>query len=396
MEDIRYTSHFDFHNVFTSTKKFIDDYNKRQDKIVTKLNSNHRATAEYIVRLYLKQLNKTSEHFDLHANGIPGFKTFNSSLAKLKGCTSRTVINHRERLRQAGFIVEEVHLGAQGIELFINPQVLLAGEKVSSELKNGFLRILPLTLSNVEVKNFHPLVHEHQEQNNNNSIVDSELGVRQKAHQSGQDKSMPTGTPQEQNKNTKKDAGSVSYTSSKEVKEMGRIFLINFVSDFWEFARKILFPQLILSEHEERDIKNMIWASVYNRFEPGLSAKDWVKYQEQALERIVIVKKWLDRSPHHWIPPAHIYFNPNNQKNGFQRTIQWLVKRDILKLELQKQLVFQKIQHEQKLHSQGKGRQKALSRLQLYRMHEQRLQRINDPVILQAYYKQISQTRLPS
>ena len=81
----------------------------------------------------------------------------------------------------------------------------------------------------------------------------------------------------------------------------------------------------------------------------------------------------------------------NNDKNGFQKTQQWLIKREILKLELRKQLEFQKIQHEQNLYNNGRGRYKNLSRLQLFRTHEQRLKKIKDPDLLEAYYLSFKQ-----
>ena len=52
--------YFDFSETFSRTKNFIDQYNATQSKLTDKLNANHRATAELIVRLYLKQLNNAS------------------------------------------------------------------------------------------------------------------------------------------------------------------------------------------------------------------------------------------------------------------------------------------------------------------------------------------------
>ena len=44
--------HLDFATVFKNTKAFIDTYNQKQTRLVDKLNANHRATAELIVRIY--------------------------------------------------------------------------------------------------------------------------------------------------------------------------------------------------------------------------------------------------------------------------------------------------------------------------------------------------------
>jgi hypothetical protein len=186
--------------------------------------------------------------------------------------------------------------------------------------------------------------------------------------------------------NTGENAKSASNNQNNHCDEADRISLLVLVRQFWEFARKVLYPDLILSDPEERDIMNKIWAAVYLKFSSPGSFQQWSTYHEQALERIVMVRKWLDRSPYHWVPSPHVYFNPNNEKNGFQKTLNWLVKREILKIEIKKQLELQKIRREQKLHGEGRGRYKSLSRLQLFKTHEQRLRKMRDPDLLRSYY----------
>lgn len=330
---------FDFSDVFIRTKKFIDEYNNNHPKLTEKLNANHRATAELIIRLYLKQLNSLLEKFDLESKDFPGFKTFNSSLSTCKGCTSRTIMNHKERLKKAGFITKEEHRGAQGIEIWINPTILSLAPKFVENIENQILKIQPEGTSNSEEgKNFHPLVHEPHEQRNNNSAVDRLKGVllHKRDHGSGLDKSETARTRHERYKNTEENADSVP-NEKNDSSGADHIFL-QLVMNFWEFARKILYPDLILSDPEERDIMNRIWSSVYDRFRGPLSQQEWFNYHEQALERIVMVRKWLDRSPNHWIPRPDIYFSPHNESNGFQKTLQWLVKREVLKLEVRQQL----------------------------------------------------------
>ncbi|MEM9388859.1 MAG: hypothetical protein AAGA02_00210 [Bacteroidota bacterium] len=387
--------HFDFSDVFSRTKKFIDEYNNEHLKLTEKLNANQRATAELIIRLYLKQLNSLSEKFDFESPNFPGFKTFNSSLATCKGCTSRTIMNHKERLKKAGFITKEEHRGAQGIEIWVNSVILISASKSAENLENQFLKIQPENTSNsVEEKNFRPLVHEPHEQRNNNSTVDRLKCVLppKRDNQSGLDKSETTRTRHEPDKNTEENADSASNEKNNS-SEADHIFL-QLVMNFWAFARKILYPDLILSDPEERDIMNRIWSSVYNRFR-DFSQKEWLNYHEQALERVIMVRKWLDRSPNHWIPRPDIYFSPHNQSNGFQKTLQWLLRREVLKLEVRQQLELQKIRHEQRLHSEGKGRYQHLNRLQLFRLHEQRLRRYNDPQMLEAYYVSLKNRRSP-
>ncbi|MCG8320487.1 MAG: hypothetical protein MI921_13360 [Cytophagales bacterium] len=60
---------------FPGSKDFIDQYNATQSK----LTANHRSTAELIVRLYLKQLNKASRIDKIDRHNLPGFRTYNTS-----------------------------------------------------------------------------------------------------------------------------------------------------------------------------------------------------------------------------------------------------------------------------------------------------------------------------
>ena len=314
--------YFHFHNVFVRTKAFIDRHNEKQSKLTDKLNANHRATAELIIRLYLKQLNSVSKNIGLNENDIPGFKTYNSSLASCKGCTSRTIINHKERLNQSGFIVKEEHCGAQGIELWINPDILNYGQEVACEIQSDFLENNSKATSfSIKGKNFHPLVHEPHEQRNNNSTVDSVRGVlpHMRDHSNGLDKSETTRTLQEPVMNTGENAKSISKDQKITSGEVDRISLLVLVQQFWVFAQKVLFPDLILSEPEKRDIMNMIWAAVYQKFHGSILRKQWMIYHEQAMERIIMVRKWLDRSPNHWIPPPHVYFSPYINKTVINR-----------------------------------------------------------------------------
>ena len=109
---------------------------------------------------------------NLDPENLPGFNTYNESLAKCKGCTKRTIINHRERLINAGFITREEHSGQGGVEIWLNPEVLGLA-KLSTTYGDNVVKIGDVaSLFYEKAKNFHPLVHEQQEQLNNNSKVD--------------------------------------------------------------------------------------------------------------------------------------------------------------------------------------------------------------------------------
>jgi hypothetical protein len=399
---------FDFATVFCNTKMFIDSYNARQTQLTKKLNANHRATAELIVRLYLKQLNQAGNLRQIEQNNLPGFNTYNGSLAKCKGCTNRTIMNHKRRLKQSGFITTEKSRGKGGLEIQICPTVLGIG-KLSTNLGDNVVKIEDIaSVFFDKVKNFHPLVHEPQEQLNNNSNVDN-IGVPDghgyglslpSAHTNPRDKATRTG--HEQNKNTEKNANpvykrqeSVSKRLEAEKQEQqagaGRIFLLSLIRQFYHYAIKVLYPQLILSEPEEREILNLIWKSVYGELRWQASERDWLKFQDICYNRVNMVARWLARSSDRWLPKPHIYFHPNNERNSFKATMGWHMKQETLKVEIRNQLLLQQINAEWQQHGQCKGRFKEKTRLQLFRIQQKRLAHYRDESLQSAFQECLQQ-----
>ncbi|GAA5027394.1 hypothetical protein GCM10011506_16680 [Marivirga lumbricoides] len=264
--------------------------------------------------------------------------------------------------------------------------------KLSTNYGDNVLKIGDATSIFYEkAKNFHPLVHEHQEQLNNNSSV-NKSGVPY-GHESGK----ATRTKHEQDKNTEENANPASKRQEKaperhckaEKQEQkpgaGRIFLLSLIRQFWDYARKVLYPDLVLSEPEDREILNLIWESVYGKLQSNATEKDWLKYQDTAFNRVNMVARWLARSPGHWIPKPHIYFHPNNERNGFKKTWQWYVKQETLKIEIRNQLLLQQVKAEWQQHEQNKGRFRKKTRLQLFRIQQKRLAGYRDESLNQAY-----------
>lgn len=378
--------HFDFSTVFANTKSYIDHYNAKYTKLTDKINANQRATAELIIRLYLKQLNGYNDLDLLSPQKLPGFATYNESLAGCKGCTKRTIINHRKRLLQAGFIMEERHGGSGGIELWINPRILKKESSASFQLFH---------FTDQKTKKFHPLVHEHHEQDNNNSTVDNRFATGYKSgvpdghsnglpRQTGRDE--PTRTGHEQDKNTGENAASVSKEQEQTSLEAERIFLLSLVQQFCEYALKVLYPGLIISDPEKREIMNLAWASVFGKFRLQATQQEWLDYQGSLFDRVNMVRRWLDRNPRHWIPRPHLYFNPNNDRNGFKNTWSWYLRQQVLKTEVRNQLLLQRVKAEWKQHDKGSGRFRQKTRLQLFRIQQKRLSRYRDENLMNAYH----------
>jgi len=336
--------HYDFGRLFTATKSFVDRHNQNKLGLTERLNANHRATAELITRLYAKQLNKGVILGDTFEKGLPGFRTYNPSLASCKGCTVRTIINHKDRLKAAGFIIKEVHHGKTGIELWINP--LIFSDKV---------------------KNLHPLVHVQQEQINNNSTVDN-LSVNLEGLITQYE---VTRTVQEQDMNTRESRISDSALQTRHAKnantgESESAFLLSLVQDFWKYSKAVLYPDIIHSKPEEAEVLNNIWSSVYRKFKIQGNRQDWQNYQQILYKRVDMVARWLARNPNRWVAPPHLYFHPENKKNGFAKTYEWFIKQETLKRNIRNQILIQNTEAEWAAHQKGEGKYKHKTGLQLF------------------------------
>ncbi len=168
-------TYYDFGKLFKVIKDFIDSYNKKHKSLKNRLNANHWVTVELITRPYAKQLNKA----------ISLKEDINNKLA--------------------GFISKEIHRGKVGIEIWANPLIFTL-KKLSIVDLNSDAKIPTITsLFTDKVKKIHPLVHEQQELNNNNSNVEKlitpkEQGALHTAHKTKNN--FVTRTSNEQDMNT--------------------------------------------------------------------------------------------------------------------------------------------------------------------------------------------------
>ncbi|MBL6445737.1 hypothetical protein JMN32_05415 [Fulvivirga sp. 29W222] len=413
---------FNFSKTFEALKTFIDGYNKEHPGLKEKINASHRATAELIIRLYLKQLNKLTAITEYSLVNMPSFRTYMSSLAACKGCTVRTLYNHKERLIKAGFIKEIKRHAGDGIEVWVNPEVMWKGAYKVQKLEEGGTSLTPV-YNHIEAnrKKIQGLVHELQEHNNINSNVYSEKGVRHEPDKCV----LPHGEDETGafDKSTRKNAADLNEREAKEAlatvlnahilkkdetnpspepekmpqphpkqekqeQQAGgaaRIFHIKLVRNFWQYAKNALYPDKTFKDYEEKSILNSIWTSVYRGFKADYTERQWENYHESCLTRIRMVCDYLKRSPDRWIAPADLYFCPYNVKNGFKKTWKWYLKQETLKLQVRNEIELQKMKRQLEDHQRGKGRHKHLSRYELFNKHRKHLERLNDDMITRAY-----------
>jgi len=430
--------YFDFSTIFKATKSYIDAYNTSHSELTKRINSNHRATAELIVRLYAKQLNLAIALGDDLSETLPGFKTFNPSLATCKGCTKRTIMNHKERLKAAGFITKEIHRGKAGIELWINPLIFAPKKLSTNPSDNSFPKSENTDDLEGKTKKLLPLLQEHQEQKNDNSNMDKlittenynrlkafevELNDTRTRQEQGMNTRKSTWTQSdkqtggeknrvnqaknlsttivETDNSTRKSTAPDSNNHNKCINntkndELESAFLLECVKNFWQYAKNVLYKDSIFGPYEESEILNHIWVSVYKKFKIKGNQNDWTNYQELLYKRIDMVARYLERNPNRWVAPPHLYFDPNNTRNGFDKTYKWFLKQELLQKTIRNQILIQTTEKEWQDHDKGKGRHKHKTRLQLFRIQQQRLASYSDEQLMRSYEKSVQGQLLKS
>jgi hypothetical protein len=304
--------YLDFTTCFENLRQSIDIYNASCTSRKETIPNAMRATAETMLRLYIKQV--SGKAILAGSEELPGFSTYNESLAKLRGCTARTIINHRRRLVSAGIITGEQIKGNLGLLIWFAPGITKDKHLLFQLPGNIQMRVPNSGNDSPSMKSFQALVHEHTKLKNNNRDVDK--WISNKAHAGEKEKVMNTGKM------------GVGVEDKPKGSSLPSHSLLWMVENFWLRARAKLFPYEQWDAARTKMILNFIWETVYGKFKGD---RDWNIHHQIALRRMEMVHRWLHRKPGRWIPIPEIYFDPLNKKNGFHRTWEWYLKAQHLK-----------------------------------------------------------------
>ncbi|MEZ4991869.1 MAG: hypothetical protein R2824_15720 [Saprospiraceae bacterium] len=112
------------------SKKLLESYIERYNtgkRLSEQLRSNHKKLAEYLLHIYRLAIDAENAFGEgIHQNRpLPLLRTNNQQLAAEMGCTDRTIINLRARLKAAGVIKREIFHGTNAqYEIEFSEQVL--------------------------------------------------------------------------------------------------------------------------------------------------------------------------------------------------------------------------------------------------------------------------------
>lgn len=419
---------------WAKSKKLLDGYMERYNEglpLRKQLRASHKALGQYLLFLYSRVVAKEQGYGAGVEAGqpLPVLRTNNVQLSKAMGCSERTIINLRERLKEAQIIVSERFRGSNAsYELEISGAVIHIQEvgepgnvvhlfpNRAQSLRHTVTRTIQVTNKLIELDG--PVFQqdadfqandwkntvenavnccgkvesdvENQELSTVQVTQDTRAGYETVRHEQGTPPEL-RGTPQGQGGRAKSEMGIVrDYAPSKledvlaevgseEAKAIRRhvtviwtCALMNLYQDKWIADEEVERAKAVLAEY-------LVYADP-SRYQAGTA---------EILERIILVRRWIERGQkqgiRRWVPLPSRYFDYRNE-NGFTKTKKWFKAHIKAKAEIKaKELLTKAIKEYLKSKTGGAN----IGPSETYRRIAQRLGKYDQELLTQ-FHEQIA------
>lgn len=360
---------------------YIEQYNAGRP-LREQLRQSHKALAEYLLFLHSAQLARHQGYVDQldpedpERNELPRFLTNNAQLARQLGCSTRTVVNLRARLRDAGVILKEEFRGSNtSYELQLNPRLLhLQWGAYPENVIDQFLpefQALRARAAGGGMKSLHHTVSSTETGTKElNELSGADFAHGAEPERVSSDKVLGTcGKPVENPSASVQNAAPESVPGTGGHNGAGynptacgeagtappvaaappatnefvlpesapdhvldavahlphelSVRLRRQVAIIWSLAMKLLYQDQWLAEPEVARAEARL-AEYFCYSDPA----GWAAGTEEVMRRIVLVRRWIERAPkgqRRWVPLPSLYFDVRNEK-GFVRTKKWYKK----------------------------------------------------------------------
>lgn len=292
------------------------------------LKATHMETARELIRCYAAHLLKPGQ---IKLEQPRTFHVSSKGVGKNKLQHKTTIYRHVLVLMKTGVIVsKKFHGSLKGIELEINQEILVYKnnvEDVKAQIQAELDKLTIIKKDKVATCSDKDAINLQETYNINKGCGYVDNGKKEKKSQgtptsqnsTAKSSPLPMDTPQErsgQQKSTRGVAG-----DDPEFQEIIDFYTKN----AWHFARSVLYPKQELTQMQEnlaimyvRDYFALIQHEIFKRKFVDKAFEDFCK-------RIVLAKRYVDRSPERFIPLPHIWFN-KYFAHGFCGTLSWLNK----------------------------------------------------------------------
>jgi hypothetical protein len=350
---------------------------------------------------------------------IPMMETYNGSImAAANSQALNTARNHRKRFLDTGLVLEE-HSDCGKVLLRINPIFYLLDipsielvekyveamnkariEKAENPAQLALLRVGGSTFAPLVAKRYYLQYNQECGQVENSSHIgfnkerSAELRQKEETEKKGNCKNTAEGA---KNLPAKEGLGNLSEPGrkrkipgaarkkSKEAPEAVAVFVVQLIRDFWRYAHQKLYPNLQLDDERKRQLLRFFYYQYFCWKVNPWSKEQWSEYYLQMIQRLEIAHQWKQRRPTFVMPRPENYFappdpdKPNEMK--FHRTAEFFVNN----LAAQE---MRRVQQEALEYELGKCYQEKTP-LQLFRLHEKRIKRLNNARYLEQFYKNV-------
>jgi hypothetical protein len=295
------------------------------------LKSTHMETAREIIRFYAAYLHKNSKY---QLDEDRRFWITNTGIAKHKLQNRSTIYRHILVLKDAGIITNKIFHGSNcGVEVAINKDLLVYKKNIEQAREWIQQEIFNLeskkTSDNIEAKNIVAKCLDNDSGyflDTNNINITCEYVYK--------DKTQETFPKKQGSRVLDLIATNDSITKEDDKKLETRVAGENpkfdsqintLTSHAWHFAKSILYPKQSFTS-EQQTLSLFYIRDYFSLIKEAHFTKPIVeRLFEDFCQRILLAKKYIDKTPERFIPVPWTWFN-KNFTNGFCGTLSWLKK----------------------------------------------------------------------
>ncbi|KAB2915147.1 MAG: helix-turn-helix transcriptional regulator [Bacteroidetes bacterium] len=360
-----YFERIDITTARSNANKYIQQYNQKAPSKKEWIRGGVLATLMRVIDAFVRQNNFVGQ---LAGQSVP-CRLNNCMLADQLKVDRRTIINHLNKLEKAGFLTKKFRGTYANYELTVSACVLVSNNVLLEQINaptttpeplentHNAKKVRPISLAtNVEISNMLPKPCELGDNPVENSGVPPASAPVNKALATiscHQPKVMCTGEKPQglstSQKEKKEGGGGANFSGGAAAKKHYPAWQIALVKTFYSYLITHLYPYRTYSADIERAILNKVFSHVYYGFkEPTYTRTDWEGYHEELLERVRLIKAWLDRPLPQYKAKQYemgkflvnpLTFLDRNCPYGFAQTAQWLVmayqRKELIKAELE-------------------------------------------------------------
>lgn len=285
------------------------------------LKSTHMETVRELIRCYAAHLNKRGQ---LRLEGEKTFTVTHTGVGKNKLQHQTTIYRHILVLREAGIILNKVFHGSKRpVEIELNQELLVYKKGIAqtvTEMDAEIARLEAISKAKnttcTDKDSCKPLDTDNK--NRGCGYVEKAKGQETLGRKQGNNEagtSVADTSPLESGqKQCTRVAGDDPQFSE---------IIDHYTMEAWRFARSVLYSRQELSKRQEVQaigyVREYFALVRHDLFRRGFVDKLFNDF----CERVIIAKKFVDKSPERFIPMPNIWFN-RHFRQGFCGTLAWL------------------------------------------------------------------------